>query len=290
MRKLVFEVTDGERKAEVTAIDLAASAGGLLPNVNRWRKQIELGEMTQEELDKAVTPIPVAGAEGKYIELVGSPDASPRQAILGVVAIRGDRAWFFKLLGDADLVVREKERFQAFVKSVQFAAPKEAAPLAASPTGGDSQLVWDAPSGWSADESGDRRRTAYHVTEGDRQVEITVLELPGTVEKLLPNVNLWRRQVGLEEITQDQLDQGVMPFQVAGMAGHYIELLGPEGAQPRLAALRVLAGQAGKTWLISMAGEADLVLREKERFQAFLNSARFASGKTADEAEPPRVQ
>lgn len=143
MRKLAFEVRDGERSVEVTAIDLAASAGGLLPNVNRWRQQIQLGETTQEELDQAVTRIPLAGGEGQYVELQAPEDASPRQATLGVVVIREDRAWFFKLSGDADLALREKERFQAFVKSVQFVtADQDEAPATnAEADGGDAHLV-----------------------------------------------------------------------------------------------------------------------------------------------------
>lgn len=120
MRKAAFVVQDGERKVEITAIDLAAAAGALLPNVNRWRGQIELADFTQAELDEVVVPIQVAGVEGHYVELLGPEETDPRRAILGVVAIRGQKAWFFKLSGDAELALREKERFQSFVKSVEF--------------------------------------------------------------------------------------------------------------------------------------------------------------------------
>ncbi len=282
MRKLAFEVRDGERSVEVTAIDLAASAGGLLPNVNRWRKQIQLGEITQEELDQAVTRIPAAGGEGQYVELLGPEDAKPRQATLGVVVILDDRSWFFKLSGDADLVLREKERFAAFVKSVQFVAASGSA-AAAAEAGGDSHLVWDVPGSWTVDEATAARRGVYHVAEGERQVEITVLEAAQAFdpEMLLLNVNRWRRQVQLDEVTQDQLAQAATALQVAGMDGKCIELLGPEDAQPRLAALRVMVSQTGKTWLFSLTGEADLVLREKERFLGFVKSARFAKEPSA---------
>ena len=292
MRKLAFAVQDGERKVEITAIDLAASAGGLLPNVNRWRGQIQLSEITQEELDKAVKPIPVAGAEGQYVELVGPEDADPRQAILGVVAMLGERAWFFKLSGDADLALREKERFEEFVKSVRFETPKaNRAPSVATAAGaGASPLVFDAPEGWTADEAGGMRRAAFHVTEGDQKVEITVIELAGSVELLLPNVNRWRRQIQLDEITQAELEKTLTRIQVAGMDGNYVELLGPDDAQPRLAALRVVVSHAGKTWMFSLTGDADLALREKERFQGFVRSAKLGAAGTAEEPEPARGQ
>lgn len=289
MRKLAFAVRDGERAVEVTAIDLAASAGGLLPNVNRWRKQIQLGEITQEELDQAVTSIPAAGGEGQYVELLGPEDAQPRQATLGVVVIRDDRSWFFKLSGDADLALREKERFAAFVKSVQFVTASEsAAPATAAQAGSDSHLVWDVPGSWTVDEATAARRGAYHVTEGDRQAEITVLEAAQAFdpEMLLLNVNRWRRLVQLGELTPDQLAQAATPLQVAGMDGNCVELLGPEDAQPRLAAVRIVVSRAGKTWLFSLTGDANLVLREKDRFLGFVKSARFATEPSSAGAAP----
>jgi hypothetical protein len=126
MRKAAFVVQDGDQKVEVTAIDLAvgpgaaSGAGALLPNVNRWRGQIKLPETTQAELDKSVRRIQVADVEGSYVELLEPEGSDSRQAILAVVATRGGKAWFFKLWGHAELALREKPRFEEFVKSVRF--------------------------------------------------------------------------------------------------------------------------------------------------------------------------
>jgi len=122
-RKAAFLVQDRERSVEITAIDLDVEAGALLPNVNRWRRRMQMDEITETELDKTVSPIQVGGVEGHYVELVGPEDAQQRRAMLGVVVIRDGRAWFFHLAGDAELALREKERFQDFVRSVRFAAP-----------------------------------------------------------------------------------------------------------------------------------------------------------------------
>jgi hypothetical protein len=127
MRKATFSVQDGDKKAEITAIDLEPSAGDLLPNVNRWRKQIKLDDMSQADLDAALKTLPVGSAQGQYIELVGSKDAAPRQSILGVIAVAGGRAWFFKLLGDSELAEREKKHFEEFVHSITFTGSEGAA-------------------------------------------------------------------------------------------------------------------------------------------------------------------
>ena len=114
-RKAAFEIADGAQKAEMTVIDLAGSAGDLLPNVNRWRGQIGLEPASEQELDAELRTIPVGGIEGRYVHLVG-----PEQATLGVIVRRDEKSWFFKLTGDASLVAREQERFEQFVRSVQF--------------------------------------------------------------------------------------------------------------------------------------------------------------------------
>lgn len=121
MRKAAFKVSDGEETVEITIIDLAEAAGDRLSNVNRWRKQVQLDTITQEQLDRDMKPIEVGGGTGDYVELVGPEDAQPQESILGVITIDAGRAWFIKLKGTARLVENEKQRFESFVKSVKFA-------------------------------------------------------------------------------------------------------------------------------------------------------------------------
>jgi hypothetical protein len=120
MRQVAYKIKDGSKEAEVTVIALAASAGDLLANVNRWRDQVHLGPVVRDELDRQMKEFLVDGVKGHRVELVGPTDAQPREAILGVICSRQDKAWFFKLKGDAELVERERVRFESFVQSVRF--------------------------------------------------------------------------------------------------------------------------------------------------------------------------
>ncbi len=92
----------------------------MLANVNRWRGQLNLDEVAASALAKLVKPISVGGAAGSYVQLTGPADAKPQQTILGVIAPHGEQVWFIKLQGDAPLAERERERFEAFVKSIKF--------------------------------------------------------------------------------------------------------------------------------------------------------------------------
>ncbi len=121
MRKAAFRVRRNRQQVDITVIDLAAAAGKLLPNIKRWRRQIQMEEsVTQEKLDREIKQIKVGPVTGHYIELVGPEDAESRKSILAVIAIHEGKAWFFKLMGDAELAEREKKRFEAFVQSVRF--------------------------------------------------------------------------------------------------------------------------------------------------------------------------
>jgi hypothetical protein len=109
-----FEITDGDQRLEFT-LDRLPAAGSLLQNVNRWRGQIGLGAASAEELSQAVSQLDLGGATADMIELTGE-----QEKILGIVAVRGEQAWYFKLKGDKELAEREKENFLALARSVKF--------------------------------------------------------------------------------------------------------------------------------------------------------------------------
>jgi hypothetical protein len=119
IRVVVFEIADGAVEAGITA--LSGSAGGLLANVNRWRGQIHLGQVDEEQLHKELRQIDVAGTTAPYVDLIGPESAggSP-QRILGAVLPRGGQTWFFTLRGPAEQVEKQKPAFEAFLKSVRF--------------------------------------------------------------------------------------------------------------------------------------------------------------------------
>ncbi|MEX2285823.1 MAG: hypothetical protein WD648_01960 [Planctomycetaceae bacterium] len=118
MRAAAFDVVDGDKKLEITVISLPPS--DLLENVNRWRDQVHIAPMTDEQLKSAVKTVPVGSLSGDFVELVGTDNEKRPETILGVIVTQADRAWFFKLKGNAELASREKDRFLAFVQSTRF--------------------------------------------------------------------------------------------------------------------------------------------------------------------------
>lgn len=117
MRVAEFLVSDGDK---TITISVSVAGGDRLANVNRWRGQIGMDPIEEAALRESLRQIAVCNLTGEYVELVGPKTDKPAQAILGVIAPAGDRQWFFKLQGDAELARREQGRFEEFVKSVQF--------------------------------------------------------------------------------------------------------------------------------------------------------------------------
>jgi hypothetical protein len=113
-REAVFEIAEGEQKAEASVTAIGGPAGGLEPNVDRWRRQIDAPEMDPEKISKLPT-IAVGGRESPYVDLTGTKGRT-----LGAIVMYGDKTWFFKLSGPADLVEKNKSKFDAFLKSVKF--------------------------------------------------------------------------------------------------------------------------------------------------------------------------
>jgi hypothetical protein len=111
---------EGAAPAEVIVTPLGPAAGDLKANVDRWRGEIKLPPITTGELAELTKKIEVDGQQADYVHLIGPAGGSSREATLGVILRRPDRVWFFKLRGPVDVVEREKEQFETFVKSVKF--------------------------------------------------------------------------------------------------------------------------------------------------------------------------
>ncbi len=182
--------------------------------------------------------------------------------------------------------VNEKPPEDGSTETGRFATADAGSLRGASPATGGSQLRalnatldesirYVVPEGWSPTQVGGLQKAAFEIQEGPLAAEMTVMGLPGSATQLLPNVNLWRKQIGLENTTQEDLDAALEAIEVDGRGGHYIRLVGPSDAERPLAMLVVLASDQDHTWFFKMLGDSELVLREKEHFREFVRSVKF---------------
>lgn len=112
MRQASFDVIDGDVKCDVSVIRLGPGQP-VLDNVNRWRGQIKLPPVAENEL--ALKEISCRGKPGSLVELTGETES-----ILAVMVARPDATWFLKLQGPNALAQRERDRFTAFAESFEI--------------------------------------------------------------------------------------------------------------------------------------------------------------------------
>ena len=112
----------GERVA-ISITTFPGQVGGALANINRWRRQIGLGPITENETDEVVTELEINGHQYRLIELANEAQAEdkgwPQSSIIASRTHQGN-SWFFKMSGDQPLVAQEREAFLQFLGSVEF--------------------------------------------------------------------------------------------------------------------------------------------------------------------------
>jgi hypothetical protein len=107
-----LQVSEGDEKAAIT---VTSAGGSPLLNVNRWRGQVGLGPLTEEEFAVAAKKVEVGQLAGNLYEM-----SKEGRSIFGVVVENQGQMWFAKMVGDTQLVERERERFIEFLKSLHL--------------------------------------------------------------------------------------------------------------------------------------------------------------------------
>ena len=116
-----FSATDGDARAEITVSAFPGDVGGLLANVNRWRRQINLPPIGESALATEVTPIQTQAGPGSLVSLEATDSQTGKGSrLVGVAVPHAGETWFFKIMGEARVVVREKDAFVKFVQSTRF--------------------------------------------------------------------------------------------------------------------------------------------------------------------------
>jgi hypothetical protein len=107
--------------ATVTVSQLGGDAGGLLPNVNRWRAQLNLGPVDEAGLQPLLSTVKSGSLEATLVTLEGTDlqSGAPGKMLTVVVSLPSE-SWFFKLTGPVAVVDQHAGDFEAFVSAARF--------------------------------------------------------------------------------------------------------------------------------------------------------------------------
>lgn len=102
---------------------MKGTAGGLEANVNRWRKQMGLPTMTEDELAK-LPQKPLMKREASFVSFdgdytaVGATVAAKDSRLMGLLQQAPEFMLFVKLVGPKELVIKNEAAFEQFTQSI----------------------------------------------------------------------------------------------------------------------------------------------------------------------------
>jgi len=286
MRVGYFAVSDANNhKAEITVIPLPGAAGGDLSNLNRWRGQVGLGPVSEEEMAKLTEAVQIGDQSGKLFDLAGATPGQPgNKRMLAAVQYRDGMAWFFKMNGDDALVAAQKPAFVQFLKQVHFEAAgspappptASAPPLAPAPdlaaADNSGRPKWSTPPTWQEQKPGPMQMAKYLAPSAAGKAEVTVSMLPGAAGGLLPNVNRWRGQIGLPPVAESELPGMLTRLELSGAEGVVVDMTASQSKRRLVAGIVTVADNK---WFYKLMGDDAAVAQERPAFLTFVQSAKY---------------
>jgi hypothetical protein len=281
---------DGQT-VDISIVPLAGMGGGDLMNVNRWRGQVGLGQITEDDLPREGQDVAVGDSTARLYDMAGTaPEATGPGRILAVGLHREDMMWFFKATGDDASVASQKDNFITFLKSIQFAAPDATAalppghpdmsgtmPPATAPDVNTPALpVWTVPAGWQNEPPSQMLLAKFSVAENNQQAEITVSSFGGEMGGLLANVNRWRGQISLPPVDDAGLPAVVTNVTTQAGPASEVDFTGTSVKTGQPANLvGVILPLNGQTWFYKLMGDPTVVNHQKAAFLQFVQSVKY---------------
>jgi hypothetical protein len=258
----------------LTVSKLGGDGGGLAANVNRWRGQVNMQPLPEDEVRGQ--PMPITGSSHEMLLFNLNPDDAPAEAegVFAAVLPLGSETWYFKLTGpSAKLRENGGAVFMEFLTDVRIAS--EQAPAAPAPQKSPKIQV-TAPEGWE-ESQGSAMRVASFAAKGEdgASADVSVIPLPGDSGTILENVNRWRGQVQLPPLPS--ADDPALGFEMEGASGKLF-VTHMVSAEPVLDGKKAAISTAilkaeGVTWFFKITGEASLVEANREKFETFARTA-----------------
>lgn len=283
LREVNLQVA-GDPRAECYLTTLAGEAGGLGPNINRWRAQLSLPPLGAADI-AALPRVPWLGGEAVHVDCEGTwtgmSGDPPREGwrLVGLVLVRPDRSRFLKMVGPTDVIAREVAAFRELADSFGEPPRGQVEPRAGEARAGSpvddehAALTWHAPPGWRRGPDKEMREVTYFAGEGDA-VECYVTVLGGDAGGVLANINRWCGQMGAPPLSEEDIAQ-LERLPMAGTDGLFVRI--ERGEHPGVAdAQELLEGAvcmlAGRALFVKLTGPRDAVEAQHAALLAFCRS------------------
>ncbi len=242
-----FEVASDATPIALTVTPLAGPSGDstwesyLESNVNRWRRQLSLPEVSYAEQKESLTEIQREGSK--------------------------DVAWIF------DLQTEDKE-------SADVAAPDKSNNTPSASSKDAFSLKYETPEGWVAGATNQFRMASFSVKEGEATAEVTVISAGGdqlsNVARWQGQVSAELPKEKIDDLTKEAIEKASKVKTAHGVEGMLYLLLGPEGdSQPAILAAILPLADNQTSLFVKLTGPAKVAEAHRERLIQFISSMKW---------------
>jgi hypothetical protein len=289
MRAASFAIAGPEgQTADVAIVPLAGMTGRDLDMVNLWRGQVRLEPIQPDELHRVTTQTPIGPEQGKLFDMASAAPLDGGQWPLRVLVAMLERdgtAWFFKMTGPDSLVQAQRPAFLDFLKTVTFrndagmTSPHGGMPAAheTAAASASDKPHWTVPAGWQETPGGQFLIAKFNLTgEAGATAAVNVSMSTGEGGGWIGNVNRWRGQLGLGELTPAELSAATTALELPGGKAMLVDLLGTDARTGQPArVLGAMVPQPGRAWFYKLMGHPTLVDSQRDAFATFVQSAKY---------------
>ena len=111
-----YSIKDANGTASITMTILQGDGGGMLENVNRWRRQMGLDALKEKNLDGTLEKMEGLSQKARMIDINGTSQRTQQEArLVGVIVPGNELTRFYKLMGTAFVVEEAKSGFLEYV-------------------------------------------------------------------------------------------------------------------------------------------------------------------------------
>ena len=248
-----------EPTIEVSISKLPKAGGALLPNVNRWRGQLKLPALTEEQLKEQIFSQKKDGRD-TYLINIHNPELSAKKAADDDCS-------------NCDHHKAEKTKAEEPKVEEVKTETKTADPHAGHNHSGHAHAHFEGTTpakSWQVQKASGMRKAAFQITAGEEKALMTVIQLSERAGDKLMNVNRWLGQVGKADIDAKALATLEKTIKISGNDAAYYRLIGKDSA-----ILAALLKWNHQVWFFKLTAPKALAEAEEANFKKYLNSIKL---------------
>ncbi len=158
------------------------------------------------------------------------------------------------------------------VPKSQMTPSSDSTPHAPDMTAGPSSLRWTSPPGWREQPPSTMKQVSYQISGSAGNAEVYVVELAGDAGGLVANVNRWREQIGLPQVSDSAVRSQAKSGTGASGNFQWYEIINP--GNPSNAIYAAVLTLPPSTIFVKMVGPAGTLQEQRSAFVTFSGSIR----------------